>query len=664
MLTVDIDVGGTLTDGLVRGPDTMVEVKVDTTPHDLTVCFFECLEEAADRLGYADLESFLGDVSVLRWSSTVTTNVLAERKGPRVGLIVTRGHERDLYGEGDSVLVGDLVAAEDIHGLPPGFTEEDVLAILRRLLEGGVRRICISLKGSFEDDGAERLVRRVIQEQYPDQYVGAVPVMLGSEGCRHPDDRTRTHYALLSAYVHDPLATTLFRAEDGLKDRFRYRGDLLIGNIDGGVTRIAKTKALETLEVGPVFGIYGAAYWARRYGLERVISLDVGGTTAKVGAVYQGRPVMVPETEILGVSLGWPSVFLRSISVGGGTVAGVAGSEVRLGPESMGAYPGPACYNLGGDRATVTDAFALIGLLNPDNFLGGRRTLEVEASRRVLRNDVGAPLGIETDEAAWRIKEKAEELVAEAMARALTDLQWRATEVTLFAFGGNGPLFAPGVAEKVGIRKVMVFNLGAVFSAFGSSISDVCHNYRRALFEQIRDMEKLAGIVEDMVGEARRDIRGEGLATDRINWAVEVDLLAEQGAVREEMLLEENSADVVARILSWLGEVVLGQPGVSMVRWLQIRALYPVAKYEPVEETVTGDTTGTIKPVGDRTVFWRQGPKAFGVYRWEELVPGIRLEGPAIVESARTTYLVPPAWVLEMDSFRNALLERVPESKS
>lgn len=657
MLTVDIDVGGTLTDGLVRGPDKMVEVKVDTTPHDLTVCFLECLQEAADQAGYPDLESFLREVTVLRWSSTITTNVLAERKGPKVGLVVTEGYQDSLYGDGESLLINDLVARNDIYGLPVKFDDEDVLTILRKLLEGGVRRVCVSLKDAFSDDTLERKVRRLIQEQYPDQYVGAVPVMLGSEGCRHPDDRTRTHYALLSAYVHDPLATSLFKAEDVLKDKYKFKGHLLIGNIDGGVARVAKTKALETLEVGPIFGIHGAAYWARKYNQDYVISLDVGGTTAKVGAIQHGRPVVVPETEILGVSLKWPSVFLRSVSIGGGTVASAAGTELKVGPESMGAYPGPACYGFGGENATITDAFVTLGLLNPENFLGGRRLLDVEKAKEAIQNNVAGPLRLEIKDAAWQIKEKAEQVVAAVVRHALDELGWHEQNVALFAFGGNGPLFAPGVAEKAGISNITVFNFGAVFSAFGSSIADICHNYQYGVFAAVSDTRLLEEAVDKMMAEARRDMRGEGFTGTEIKWTIEIDFLIDGSPTKEELFVEErDSGGVPAEIKNWLGKVLASKPAKSTVQWIRVRALYPVAKYEVSERVTPKEERSPVKAVGQREVLWKGRTRPFAIYGWQELVPGSKISEAALLESARTTYLVPPGWSFRMDGFGNGQL--------
>src|ERR687885_594981 len=272
--TVDIDIGGTLTDGLFSDGTTVTPVKVDTTPHDFTVCFFECLKEGARQLGFDSLTALLAKVAVIRWSATIATNIIAEHKGPRIGLLVSEGTGPELYGDDPSPAVGRLIARENVVPLPAAASDRDALAAIRALLEQGVRRIAVSLGGAFVDDGAEQAVRRLVDEHFPDHYLGAVPLVLGSEICRHPDDRTRTHMALVNAYVHTPLAVALFKAEDELLGEHNYRRPVYIAHVNGGVARISKTKAVDTAESSPYFGLNACAWFAQLYGEDRVLALD------------------------------------------------------------------------------------------------------------------------------------------------------------------------------------------------------------------------------------------------------------------------------------------------------------------------------------------------------------------------------------------------------
>ena len=290
MFTVDIDTGGTMTDALVSNGSEMRAFKVDTTPHDYTVSFRECLAEAARQFGYEGVPAFLDDVKLIRWSSTITSNVIGERSGAKVGVLVSRGHEQDLYGPSRSPIIDELVEEHNVIGLPENPSTQDVLGAIKGLLEEGVRRVCVSLKGAFPDNRPELHVKSIVERQYPDHYLGAVPVLLGSEMAQISHDTTRTHYSVINAYVHSKLAASLFKAEDALKYEDRWNGPLLIGHTNGGVARVGKTKAVDTIESGPIFGTFGGAFFARRYSILNVLCFDVGGTTRKLALFATANP--------------------------------------------------------------------------------------------------------------------------------------------------------------------------------------------------------------------------------------------------------------------------------------------------------------------------------------------------------------------------------------
>src|SRR4051812_38218170 len=522
--TVDIDIGGTLTDGLVSDGTTVTPVKVDTTPHDFTVCFFACLKEAATQLGFESLTAFLAQVAVIRWSATIATNIIAEGKGPRIGLLVSPGTGENLYGEGRSPAVGRLIAPENIVEVG-----ENLVAI-RRLLEQGVRRIAVSLQGGYEDDAQEQEIRALVDENFPDHYLGAVPLVLGSEIVRHPDDQTRTHMALVNAYVHTPLAVALFKAEDQLLEQHNYRRPVYVAHVNGGVARVAKTKAVDTAESSPYFGLNACAWWSRQYGHDHVLALDVGGTTAKLGVVADGKPMTVEHGDLLGVPLQTPWTLLRSEAVGGGSVVHADGT---LGPESQGAFPGPACYDLGGRQATLTDAFVAAGMLNPERFLGGRRALRVDLAHEAL-GDIDPESVINT----------AADMVV-VVARDTLRLSGEG-DVELYCYGGNGGNLAARVAQRLGLQRAYVFNLGPVLSAFGSSVAEICHVYE----EWGDDTD---AIVARGTEQVTRDLAGEQ------DVRVEVEELRDRVVVRgyapvptfEPRPATETPSEVVGDVLVW-----------------------------------------------------------------------------------------------------------------
>lgn len=602
--TVDIDIGGTLTDGLFGDGEQLHAVKVDTTPHDFTRCFFDCLREGARRMGHADLASFLARVAVLRWSATIATNVLAERKGPRIGLLTSPGQVAG------SPAVGSVIAPGNVVDIADDASDEDLLAAIRGLLEQGVRRVCVSFTGAFGDDAREQHVKRLINDSFPDHFLGAVPVLLGSEICRHPDDTTRTHMALINAYVHTPLAVALFKAEDELLADHGYRRPVYIGHVNGGVARVAKTKGIDTTESSPYFGLSACAYFARRYGLDNILALDVGGTTAKLGVIRDGDLVTADGGELFGIRLETPWPLLRSAAVGGGSVARVQDDALELGPESMGAYPGPACYDLGSEKATLTDAFLVIGQLDPQGFLGGRRTLSVERAQAAIARDVAEPLGVDIDAAARRIVARGVELVAAVAEELLPDRGG----YTLFCFGGNGGNFAVPTAERLGVERAVVFQLGPVLSAFGSSVADVCHVVEEFPFAPIDD-----GLVERLRETVLRDLEGEGLPAS------------------DATLVTEYTVE---------GRTSQDAP-VGTVERVAVRGTVPMPRFDPA--AVAGDG-GEVRSFGERA--------GAALYHWGDLRPGAVIDGPAVLESDTNTCAIPAGWRLRADEFTNGVLER------
>jgi N-methylhydantoinase A/oxoprolinase/acetone carboxylase beta subunit len=655
-----------MTDALVTDGQALRSIKVDTTPHDFTVCLKSCLLEAAKQLGFSDLTSFLDQVRLIRWSSTIASNVLAERRGPKIGLLVSTGHEENLYGNDRSPAVGALVARPNVVGLPPEPDASLVLGTVKRLFEEGVRRVCISLHGAFPVNDGERHIKAIIETQYPDHYLGSVPVLLGSDMAQTPDDMTRTHYSLINAYVHTPLAASLFKAEDLLKYEERWNGPLLIGHTNGGVARVGKTKAVDTVESGPVFGTFAGAYFARQYGLDSVVCLDVGGTTAKASMVRGGDPVFQRGGDLIGIPVQTSFALLRSVAIGGGSIArpNESGKGVRLGPESMGASPGPACYGLGGNEATLTDAFITLGYLDPDRFLGGRRRLDVDKARQMIERRVAQPLGVPVERAAGMIAECAFDVVAGLIKSTVQEAGQDPAGVTLFAYGGNGPLVAAPVAERLGIPRAYVFSLGPAFGALGSAISDVVHVYERSLMAELRPSaatDQLQAALEAMRSQAHRDLKGEGFDSSEATLRLEVELSdGQHGPITVRLVAPKWDAAALAKQLLTRykqeapAEYSRKQVVADVVR---LEARYHIGSYDPTPQP-EGSADATQARLHERSILLSDGEVHAPIYEWERLQSGAVVTGPAIGAAGNTTCLVPSGWELIMDCFANGLLQR------
>ncbi|MFZ0583893.1 MAG: hydantoinase/oxoprolinase family protein [Candidatus Acidiferrales bacterium] len=667
---MDIDVGGTLTDALFTEHEKSFCVKVDTTPHDLTVCLFDCLSQGAGKLGFPGSTELLEHVELIRWSTTITSNVLAESRGPRVGLLVTKGHENNLYATNSHTSVLDrLVAAHDVIGVNHSSDDTDIMNAARKLLESGVRRICVSLQGAHQDPRREIAIKRIIDQQYPDHFLGSVPVLAGSDISKSSDDATRTYSALINTYTHGALAATLFKAEDELRETSGFTGAFLVSHINGGVAGVAKTKAIDTIESGPILGIHASAYLAKAYGLDNVVAMDIGGTTAKISILRNGEPVYRKPSDFFGIPVAISLPDLRSIALGGGSVVKpIAGSHppaVQLGPESMGSYPGPACYGLGGDQPTLTDAFVTAGLINPDYFLGGTKTIDPDLARKAIADCVAAPLHVSTEEACRIIIARAFESVAAMIATASKELRQDLSNSVLFAYGGNGSLFACGVAEIAGLDRVQLFSLGPVFSAFGSSVSDILHVYESSLAGvpiSAEGVARIRQIVEDLKAEGVKDLLGEGIKPDSIKYAVEIEATEKGGAsfafaCNEQSLRDENA--LKAALVSAATQAATNRSTESELALdlLRVSVKKTMPKPKLIERPIqNADSTHAWK--GTRQVLWGSKTGEAKIYDWDQLQPGNQVEGAAILEDANTTYFVPENWTLQMDKFNNAALTR------
>jgi N-methylhydantoinase A/oxoprolinase/acetone carboxylase beta subunit len=672
--TVDIDVGGTLTDALFTQADESFCIKVDTTPHDLTVCLFDCLSQATAKLGFPDTKDFLEHVELIRWSTTITSNVLAESRGPRIGLLISAGHQLDLYGpEPRSSVLNRLISEHDVIGLSPAAGELEIMNAARKLLESGVRRICVSLQDSHRDPRREISIKRIIDQQYPDHFLGSVPVLAGSDISKSAEDRTRTYSALINTYTHGALAATLFKAEDELRESAGYTGAFLVSHINGGVAGIAKTKAIDTIESGPILGIHASAYLAKAYGFNDVIAMDIGGTTAKVSVLRNGEPIYRKPSDFFGIPVGISLPDLHSIALGGGSVvkpiAHSTNRDVQLGPESMGSYPGPACYGLGGDQPTLTDAFVTAGLINPEYFLGGTKSIDLELARETIADSVAKSFNVSAEEACRIIISRAFESVAAMILAAKKSLREDLSNSILFAYGGNGSLFACGVAEKARLHRVQLFSLGSVFSAFGSSVSDISHLYEGSLAGVALNesgISRIRQVLEEMKAEGEKDLLGEGILPEGITYTFELDA-SRNGQASIAVPCNESSLRSEKDLRAALAKALANPSGAPSdgpisLELLRVSVKKQMPKPHLTERALqTPDSSYARK--GTRKVSWGSSTGEAQIYNWESLQPGNQVKGCAILEDVNTTYFVPENWQMTMDRFGNAALTRFTEQQ-
>jgi N-methylhydantoinase A len=636
-LTIDLDTGGTFTDGFVSGASGSIRCKVDTTPHDLTEGILRCLDDAASQLG-VERSQLLRRVDVVRLSTTVGTNTLINRSGAKVGLLLDDALQRVVVSRLPERLPIARTLIEALPAKSGADAEAATVAALRRLLERGARIVVVALSDGPDLAAREATVRSFVAAEYPRHYLGAVPILPSHEVTLTPDPFVRVCTAVLDAYLHPVMSRFLYRVEDELR-KSGYARPLLVAQSNGGTSRVAKTTAIRTWGSGPAGGVAGAAALARHLGLEGVVSVDVGGTSSDIAVLRGAEWTYAVQPTIDGVPASLPVLELQSIGIGGGSIASVAGGELSVGPRSAGSQPGPAAFGLGGQDATVTDAACVLGLFDPAHFLGGRKRLDGDAARRAIEEKVAAPLGVSLEEAARRVLALAARVVGKEIARAVAARSLSGADVWLFATGGAGGLLATAMAEEAGLAGAMAFPLSPVFSAFGLSRLDLLHAYEAAA-----DGGDLARSLSALSERALRDMRGEGIDPSAVSLRLEAEVGAMNGAV------EAVDLGNVAAI-GPLAERLRAQP--NKPRLVRLKAIAPGRR-----SALETRSPGNSEPRASRAVAWRAKPESTPVFDWDTLGPGAAITGPAIVESPHTTVPIAPGIAARVGDLGELVLTR------
>lgn len=633
-LLVNIDNGGTFTDVCVRNGRKTIHAKSPTTPHDLTQCFVNGLKRASAELyGEEDLDRFLQETEYLRYSTTAGTNAVVERKGTPVGLIVEMGEETSVYGARtgmDAALWRALVVGEPI-GLTVAadgrVDARELTEIVNRLLEAGAKRLAVALRS----EAAEAAVKELLLEKYPRHLLGAVPFLISHELVKDADHARRTATALLNSYLHPGMEHFLYGAEGACKTS-RMPRPLLIFRNDGNSARVAKTTAIKTWGSGPRGGIEGLLAYARLYDEAVLVGMDIGGTTLDVAVASAGGIRLAPHGQVESARISFPLPEMRSYGLGGSSIIRVAGSDVVIGPESVGAAPGPACFGRGGTEATLTDALLLAGVIDAQRYLGGELVLDATRAEAAITRAIATPLGLTLD-AAVAVAIKAFEAKAGAHIRAAIEQAGHAPdEATLLAFGGGGPMIVTGIAEAAGLGRVIVPHMSAVFSAFGIGFSDLAHEYQAPL-TAAADVPRIKA---DMLRRARLDMTGEGVSADECAYTFSI--------------VTETAGALVSTPLD-----AGASPAAAAGARLALTAAYRL----PVFALRGGDgaTSGAAAAAGETAIQLGGGTRTVPVYRHEDLQPGQTAAGPSLVRGGYLTCLLRPDWSLRVTPNHDLLIE-------
>jgi N-methylhydantoinase A len=677
MFTIDIDTGGTCTDGFFSKDGEFKTLKVLTTPHDLTVCLADCIKQGA-KLFDVSLRDMLAATDVIRYSTTIGVNALITKTGSKIGLIVSKGYKDSLYADDPTQAepVFSLVPKEmidevneeidDRGNIKTPLEEEDVLIRMQHLIDMGARAIVVSLRNSHINPVHEKKCKSLIKDQYPNFYLGSVRVFLASEISDQPGNFQRTNTIIVNGYIHDVLVKYLYKAEDDLRDNFCTH-PLMVAHSHGGVARVAKTKAIDTYSSGPALGVIGAGSLGESYGFSNVITVDIGGTSLDLGLIRNGAYIYDLNPLINGFPVSVPMISTYSAPIASGSIAGLDGSKtLKVGPKSAGARPGPVCFDLGGMEPTVTDADVVLGFIDPDYFLGGRIRLNKAKAETVIKTRIADRLGIGVEEAAWRIREEmGKNTIREIRnfadsngigAEALSDF-------TLVIYGGAGPTHYADLIKELGFGHSIATPIASVFSAFGASTTDLLHSYSKFVsMDLLKDgryfseFESFNAIVRDLSDTAMRDIKGEGFSPDNGQYSLE---LRGGGALKgKRMMVDKLSMDNEADVKN-LCSKFSEKGGPVSISSITLNARVPMPHVTTKISDLSGEKPDKALKTS-RPVFWAPdlGYQDTPIYELDLLEPGNIVRGSAVVETKDTTYVIPDGMSLQVDKYFNLVMKR------
>jgi N-methylhydantoinase A len=689
---VGIDIGGTFTDcAIVDRAGKLLTTKVPSTPADFSRGMMDALDAGAKALGIK-LGQFCRDIAFLSHGTTVGTNTIIQKKGARVGLITTRGHEDAIhimrgsrgYGGRDirkvvhfpetskptpivpKRLIRGVSERVDCFGeIVVKLNERETEAAIRTLVDEGVEAIAICFLWSFRNPEHELKVKKMVRELAPTVFVTCSYDIAPKWG-----EYERVTATALNAYLGPVMSGYLDRINKSVTD-LGYRHGLQITQCGGGTVPVERAgeAPLLTLDSGPVSGVTASMFLGAAMGEKNVITTDMGGTSFDVSIIYDGKPAysFLANTDQYEYFL--PKVDLQAIGAGGGSLVRVK-PETRtmsVGPDSAGAFPGPVCYGRGGTVPTVTDAQVVLGYLDPDNFAGGRMKLDKPAAEKAIAN-VASSLGMKTLECAAGICRIVELQMADVIRKVTVEKGYDPRDFVLFAFGGAGPAHAGVFARELGVRKVVVpqRKAASTWCAFGAAAADVLHIFEHSeIMTTPVPADRINGCLEALKKRALHLMKDEGIKASRQRFEFSLDV-RHKGQINEvEVLLPSDRLAVGYEAtlrklfleryekLYGRGSALQGAQLEIVVCRLRARALTPRPKLVKSRRQSTRiPVNAKRKP---RSIYWSELGKSrtTPVFDGERLASGNQLQGPAIVETADTTVVVHPGRTLRVDALGN-----------
>ena len=680
-LRIAVDIGGTFTD-LAAFDETEGKLMFGKalSTHGALV---EGIQNTMDGAGVKSADAYL-----FLHGSTIVINTLLERNGAKTALLITEGF-RDIYEIGrvnrpdaynlffskHAPLVKRssrfevnerLLADGSVH---KKLDEDAVRALARSLKARGIEAVAILLLHSYRNPAHEIRVKELVSQELPDAFVSA-----SHELSQEYREFERASTVVANAYVGPRVAEYLAQLEHHL-EKHGFSGDFFVVQSTGGLFPIdhARRDCVRMLESGPAAGVIGAQAICAQLGLKDAIAFDMGGTTAKAGVISDSKPLTTGSALIGGyeraLPIQIPMMDIFEVGTGGGSIARLGeGNSLRVGPQSAGSIPGPACYGRGGTEPTVTDANVLLGRLDADNFLGGEMKLDASAAQQAMQEKLAKPLGLDITQAADGILRIAVTTMSYAVKAVTTERGLDAGSFLMVVYGGAGPLHASAIAREIGIKQILIPFAPGYFSAYGMLFSDLRYDYVRSCFRKLEDVsfEEIEGLYSSMEGEGRAAIATSEITPEAIviERAADMRYVGQEHAVTVEIpghFFVEKDRDAIKRRFDEVHAIRYGTSAPKEPADLvSLRATVLGRMRKPPRHTVH---EGKAAPPNEalritKEVFFRgHGFVPTPVFRRQVLRSGNRVNGPALIEEHASTTVVHPGDVMTVDGFGNLQIQ-------
>jgi N-methylhydantoinase A len=691
-----LDIGGTFTDCvLIDETGRLTIAKAPSTPKNFADGVLEALRRAGARVGL-ELAPLLASITMLNHGTTAGTNAIIQRRGAKVGLITTMGHNdvihimrgsRGLSGQDIKLIVHipesskpePIIPKRLIRGVSERIdcfgkvvvelNEEEARAAIKSLVDMGIEALAICFLWSFLEPKHERRVKEIAAEIAPHLYVTCSYELAPKWG-----EYERTTAVALNAYIGPLTVGYLSRLDRQLKE-LGYQPPLQITQCAGGTISVRKASGapLLTLDSGPVSGVTGSLYLGEVMHEPNIITTDMGGTSFDVGVIHDGKAVVSYKSLVHQYEYFLPKVDVQTMGTGGGSKVWIdkTTKTIRVGPQSAGADPGPICYRRGGTTPTTTDADVVLGYLDADNFAGGTMQLDRAGAAAGLQA-LADELGMSLYELASGVAQIAEFQMADLVRKATIQKGLDPREFVLFAFGGAGPVHMGVTAREAGIKRVIVpqGDTASTWCAFGAASADTLHvNEQVRIMSSPFDVTQINELLADLADKGRAELAEDGIPAERQRFRYSIDM-RHRGQINEvEVELEQaqlSDADLEGLRTRFVRryEQLYGRgaslPGARLeCVTFRVRASAESRKPRIQSTSNLTDVIPADAQTSEREIYWAEWKRAaltpiFDGYR---LRPGNQLAGPCVIETTTTSIVVHPGQTVSMDALNNFVIE-------